>query len=343
MSVGIIGENGAGKSTLLKLITGVLTPTAGNVRVNGRVASIIELGMGFHQEFSGLENLFVGGTVLGFSRKEMEAKIPEIAAFSELGDFLQRPLKSYSTGMGMRLAFSLAVSVEPDLLIVDEVLAVGDGHFQKKCTDRIRALQERGGSLLLCSHALYHMSMLCQEALWLRAGQVEAYGPAARVIAAYEAYLHAKEEKQAEHHWSQHRFGGELQAVQLEGGQQNGTGILMTLGTDLAVRVRWESDRPERSFHLGVAIDRVDNLTCFATTTLKDGVPAFVGRLSYEAVVRFPNLPLSNGSFRVVVFLLDEHGVHIYDQRATDQTFTIAAAEKEWGICHLSHTWEAGG
>lgn len=341
-SLGVIGDNGAGKSTLLKLVTGVLTPTTGRVQRQGRVASIIELGMGFHTEFTGLENLFVGGALLGLSRRQVEAKIPEIEAFAELGPFLHRPLKSYSTGMGMRLAFALAVSVEPDVLIVDEALAVGDGYFQKKCVDRICAFQGRGGSLLFCSHSLYSVNLICHQALWLHGGQMQACGPTAQVIAAYEAHLHAKEAKLLEQPAHEHKPGGELREVYLEGGQRNGTSLSVRPGAEVVVRVRWRSDSPQRLFHLGVAIDRVDNLTCFATTTLKDGLPPFSGRRDYAATVSFPALPLTGGSFRAMIFLLDEHGVHLYDHRAAEPTLTIANAEKEWGICYLPHTWEPG-
>ncbi len=340
VSLGILGENGAGKSTLLKLITGALTPTTGTVAVHGRVASIIELGMGFHPDFSGIENLFVGGALLGFSRGQMEEKIPQIQEFSELGDFLHRPLKHYSTGMGMRLSFSLAVSVEPDLLIVDEALAVGDGYFQKKCVDRIRAFQERGGSLLLCSHSLYTVNLLCQEAVWLRTGQIEAAGLAPQVLAAYEAYLNARESKLPDQPWREHRPGGELRAVHLSGGQGRNEPGHVRRGDEVCVTVEWESDQPERSFHLGVAVDRVDNLTCFASSTLKDGLSPFTGQRSYRATLRFSAIPLTNGSFRVMIFLLDEHGVHVYDHRAAEPVLTMTNEEKEWGICHLDHTWE---
>lgn len=340
VSLGILGENGAGKSTLLKLITGVLTPTTGSVNIQGRVASIIELGTGFHPDFSGLENLLVGGALLGFSRKQMEEKLPEIAAFSELGEFLRRPLRSYSTGMGMRLSFSLAVSVDPDLLIVDEALAVGDGYFQKKCIDRIRTFQEQGGSVLLCSHALYSVSMLCQEAIWLRNGHIEAYGPTVQVVKAYETYLHSKTEHLPEQHWRELRLGGEIEEIVIEGGTARGVDRLLQRGESLRVRIHWKSDHAERLFHLGIAIDRVDNLTCFATTTLKDGHAPFVGRTSYTVTVCFPHLLLNNGSFRIVVFLFDEHGLHVYYQKIAEQTFTIATDEKEWGIVHLDHSWQ---
>lgn len=342
VSLGILGENGAGKSTLLKLITGALTPTAGTVTVPGRVASIIELGMGFHPDFSGVDNLFIGGALLGFSRSQMEKKIPQIQEFSELGEFLHRPLKHYSTGMGMRLSFSLAVSVDPDLLIVDEALAVGDGYFQKKCVDRIRAFQERGGSLLLCSHSLYTVNLLCQEAVWLRTGQVEAAGPASQVLAAYEAYLNERESKLSEQPWREHHPGGELRSVQLKGGGEQAEPGHVQRGDEVDVTVEWESDRPERLFHLGVAVDRVDNLTCFASSTLKEGLSPFTGQRSYRVTLRFPAIPLTNGSFRVMIFLLDEHGVHVYDHRSADPVLVITNEEKEWGICHIEHVWERG-
>lgn len=340
VSLGILGENGAGKSTLLKLITGALTPTTGTVAVYGRVASIIELGMGFHPDFSGVENLFVGGALLGFSRGQMEEKIPQIQEFSELGDFLHRPLKHYSTGMGMRLSFSLAVSVEPDLLIVDEALAVGDGYFQKKCVDRIRAFQERGGSLLLCSHSTYQVNALCQQALWLRNGQVELHGPVVQVIDGYEAYLEAKEKRLSEQHWQGHRSGGELKEVTIDGGCPEEGALVIDRGGNVTIQVRWDSERPESLFHLGVVVERVDNVTCFGTTTLKDGLPPFSGRMTYSVALHFPHLPLSNGSFRVIVVLLDEHGVHVYYQKAADHLLTIRNTEKEWGLCYLTHTWK---
>jgi lipopolysaccharide transport system ATP-binding protein len=270
----------------------------------------------------------------------MEEKLPEIEEFSELGKFLHRPLRSYSTGMGMRLSFSLAVSVDPDLLIVDEALAVGDGYFQKKCIDRISAFQSKGGSVLLCSHSLYSINMLCQEAIWLRNGQVESYGPTVHVVNAYEAYLQTKTEHLPEQHWRDLRLGGEIEEVTIDGGTPHGNERKLRRGESLRVRIRWKSDHAERLFHLGIAIDRIDNLTCFATTTLKEGRVPFVGRLVYDVTVCFPNLLLNNGSFRFIVFLLDEHGVHIYYQKVAEQTFSIATDEKEWGIIHLDHTWE---
>src|SRR5882672_3741313 len=171
-TVGIIGQNGAGKSTLLKLLCGVTRPSSGTLEARGSIASILELGTGFHPEFSGRDNAALNAAILGLGPAEIRAKLPAILEFSELGTFLDRPVKTYSSGMYMRLAFSVAVNVNPDILVIDEALAVGDGHFQKKCVDKIRQFQEQGRTILFCSHALYYISSICRRTLWLDHGRV---------------------------------------------------------------------------------------------------------------------------------------------------------------------------
>src|SRR5205807_5608409 len=175
-TVGIIGQNGAGKSTLLKLLCNVTRPTSGSLETHGTIASILELGTGFHPEFSGRDNATLNAAILGLSPAEVKKKLPGILEFSELGTFLDRPVKTYSSGMYMRLAFSVAVNVDPDILVIDEALAVGDGHFQKKCVDRIREFQQQGRTIFFCSHALYHVTAICRRTLWLDHGSVMRYG-----------------------------------------------------------------------------------------------------------------------------------------------------------------------
>ena len=176
----VIGENGAGKSTLLKILAGITAPTSGSLAVHGKVASILELGSGFHPEFTGRQNVVLNAAMLGLSEAEVRDKMPAIVAFSELGEFIDQPVKCYSTGMAMRLAFSIAIQVEPDVLIIDEALSVGDGYFQKKCMDRLQRFVGAGGTLLFCSHAMYYVSAFCRRALWLRRGRVGGAGAGAR-------------------------------------------------------------------------------------------------------------------------------------------------------------------
>lgn len=184
-TIGVIGKNGAGKSTLLKMITGVLTPTSGNITVNGRIASLLELGAGFNPEMTGIENIYFNGTIMGYTKEEMDAKVEEIVDFADIGDFIHQPVKMYSSGMFARLAFAVNVSVKPDILIVDEALSVGDIFFQNKCFKRMENLQKEGVTVLFVSHDMGSIRQLCSKCLWLDQGAPRQYGPVDEVAAAY--------------------------------------------------------------------------------------------------------------------------------------------------------------
>lgn len=186
-SVGIIGRNGSGKSTLLQIIAGTLQPTVGAARVDGRVAALLELGSGFNPDFTGRENVFLNGTVLGLTRREMEARFDEIAAFADIGDFIDQPIKTYSSGMMVRLAFAVQTAVEPEILIVDEALSVGDFFFQQKCFKRIAELRARGTTFLFVSHDLGSVRSLCERTLYLKHGRTVLFGETQPVVAAYYA------------------------------------------------------------------------------------------------------------------------------------------------------------
>ena len=185
-SVGIIGKNGSGKSTLLKILTGVLTPTSGSASVIGKVSSLLELGAGFNFEMTGIENVYFNGTVMGFSKEEMDAKIDEILAFADIGDFVHQPVKTYSSGMFVRLAFAASIAVDPDVLIIDEALAVGDMSFQIKCFGRMNQLREKGATILFVSHSLSTVLSFCKQALYLQQGQQMGFGPATVVVKQYQ-------------------------------------------------------------------------------------------------------------------------------------------------------------
>ncbi|MDA8336316.1 MAG: ABC transporter ATP-binding protein [Peptococcaceae bacterium] len=187
-SFGIIGVNGSGKSTMLKLLTGTMRSTRGEIRVKGRKSSLIELGAGFHPDFSGRDNVYLNGLILGLSKNDIRKKFDEIVAFSELEQFIDVPVKYYSSGMHARLGFSVAIAVEPDVLIIDEVLAVGDINFREKCMDRIARMQKEGVSVVLVSHSLGDVERICDKVLWIHRGMIMGYGDAGKVAADYRAY-----------------------------------------------------------------------------------------------------------------------------------------------------------
>jgi lipopolysaccharide transport system ATP-binding protein len=187
--VGLVGRNGAGKSTLLQMLCGTLPHTSGSLKVNGRVAALLELGAGFNPEFTGIENVYMNGALMGLTHAQVQERLPEILAFADIGDFVHQPVKTYSSGMFMRLAFAVATSVEPDILVIDEALSVGDGAFARKSFERIIKLKDAGKTILFCSHSMYQVEALCSRAVWLEAGRVRMAGSASDVTHAYNESL----------------------------------------------------------------------------------------------------------------------------------------------------------
>src|SRR5687767_14314827 len=257
-TVGIIGQNGAGKSTLLKLLCGVARPSSGSLTTDGTIASILELGTGFHPEFTGRDNAALNATILGLTQREVRERLPQILEFSELGSFVDRPVKTYSSGMYMRLAFSVAVNLDPDILIIDEALAVGDGHFQKKCTDKIREFQERGKTILFCSHALYYISTICRPALWLDRVRAVRVGPALDVVHEYDTFLLERDRT----HPGTDETGARRESTPARireivvcdrAGDVRST---FRRGDDVIVRMRIEADDPTQPIHVLVGVHR---------------------------------------------------------------------------------------
>lgn len=193
-TVGIIGKNGAGKSTLLKIITGVLTPTSGSVEVNGKIASLLELGAGFNPEMTGLENIYLQGTIMGFTREEIDKKIDDILSFADIGEFIYQPVKTYSSGMFARLAFATAINVEPDILIVDEVLSVGDIKFQLKCIRKMEDMRNKGITILFVSHDMQTINKFCNKVIWIEKGKIKKLGEPKDIINEYTAIMSYGEE-----------------------------------------------------------------------------------------------------------------------------------------------------
>ncbi len=337
--LGIVGENGAGKSTLLKIVAGVTRPSSGRLQVEGRVASILELGAGFHQEFTGRQNIRLSAAILGLDDQEVRERTADIIDFSELGVAIDQPVRSYSTGMTMRLGFSIAVQVAPDILVVDEALSVGDGYFQKKCMDRLQAFVDGGGTLLFCSHAMYYVTVFCERALWLRAGVTAASGPSLAVVGEYERYLMAKTgESPAESPSGE--GGGEMPAR---------IGAVRPLGAcrrrpdePWALEVEWESFQDDLAFHLAVGLDTADGVQVCAFATERAGLPPVRGRGIHRAVVRVPRLPMTKGDYSACVFLMDEASLHVYDRKVQANVLAVEADRFEPSLFHVSHEWEHG-
>jgi ABC-type polysaccharide/polyol phosphate transport system ATPase subunit len=342
--LGVVGQNGAGKSTLLKMLAGIVAPTHGSLRVRGKVASILELGSGFHPEFSGRQNIVLNAAMLGLTEDEVREKTPEIIAFSELGDFIDQPVKTYSTGMSMRLGFAIATQVDPDVLIIDEALSVGDGYFQKKCMDRIQRFLADGGTLLFCSHAMYYVSAFCRQALWLRKGRAEALGTTADVVRDYENFLVRKGESAEVLPPAApgERLGpARIVAAELQGGREAPGGLrAYAYGEPWSLVVEWVSEREDLGFHLGVGIDRSDQVQALVFASHQDGREPFTGRRRYRVRLRMPEQPLNRGEFSVHVFLLDEAGLHIYDESLELRAFHIDSPTFILGLTRAPHAWE---
>ncbi len=352
---GIIGQNGAGKSTLLKILSGVTTQTSGDVQVRGKVASLLELGSAFHPELTGRQNIQLNAAMLGLSQPEVDQKLPEIIAFSELGNFIDQPVKCYSTGMAMRLGFSIATQVQPEVLIIDEALSVGDGYFQKKCMDRLQLYLENGGTLLLCSHAMYYVTAFCRRALWLRHGKIEDLGPSEEVVRRYENFLLDKAKGEQVEHSGAPAEGGQparLIEARLEPSQVPGTGI--DTGTDIdglqtfqhqdswALEIEWETEHPEVPCHLAVGLDRIDGVQVASFSTFHDGLPSFQGQARQRQRLYLPQLPFLKGEFTVYVYLMDEKALHPYDLRILHRAFGVATDNGyRVGLVDVAHDWQA--
>ncbi len=344
--LGLIGENGAGKSTLLKIVAGTTAPSEGSVESRGAIASILELGMGFHPEFTGLENARINAALLGLTAAEIRRAMPEIRDFSELGDFFDRPVKTYSSGMAMRLAFSVATHVNAEVVIIDEALAVGDGYFQKKSIDRILEYKKSGGTLLFCSHALYYVATMCEEAIWLDHGRPRRVGPSLPVIRDYEACLLQKEKPAAAEEAPpvSARAPARITEVVIHDGSGFPSSEFAT-GDTVAIDVAFETADPSLEFMVRIGIDREDGVQVFGIDTAGWDRAPLTGRRSYRVRLTLPAFPVTYGNFRVTAFLADEHALYPHDMKVLSPAFTIHSPSYVVGLVRADWAWaliEAG-
>ncbi|MGH8041696.1 MAG: ABC transporter ATP-binding protein [Rudaea sp.] len=337
-SLGLIGENGAGKSTLLKLLTGVLTPTAGSVTVDGRVGALLELGAGFHTEYSGRDNIALSATLYGLSAEETRAKLPEIVAFADIGDYIDEPVKHYSSGMTVRLGFAIVAALRPDLLITDEVLAVGDESFQKKCVRWMEDYLAGGGTLILVSHSMYHIQKLCRQAIWLRHGRVEASGDVFEVTQAYLAFHERKTAVQEAAHPRVVAQGTEFELTKFAvNGQAAEVPILLEQGDGVTIRVEVVS-RSEREPVIAFGLSRADGTSIYGISSDMDGQhPVRIGDNHYAIELSFASLPLLPGSYLLRAHAMDTEAMRLFD--TLERGVTVRGKSREFGMVRLTHVW----
>jgi lipopolysaccharide transport system ATP-binding protein len=358
-SFGIVGRNGSGKSTLLKLISGILKPTEGSIMVDGRVSALIELGAGFHPEITGRENIYINGIMLGLARKEIDKRFDRIVEFAGIGGYLDQPVKTYSSGMYVRLGFAVAVHVDPDILLIDEVLAVGDEEFSQKCIAKIQEMKYRGVTMLFVTHQLDLVRNLCDRALWLDGGRAIALGDPIRVVDEYlqsvsgqrpAAELEAptpdtagsrgdENELVEEERWG----SGEVVLARVALVDSRGH-ELVALGANAVVTIEMDVKvrQPQEDFVFGVGIFHADGTCVYGTNTDIEGfVP---GTLEADGRVRFEmqSLDLVAGSYRVDAAVHTRNG-RAFDYRRGVLRFVVGARVHDTGVYRPPHRWSFQG
>jgi homopolymeric O-antigen transport system ATP-binding protein len=353
-SLGIIGRNGSGKSTLLKLLAGIYRPDHGKIVAHGKIGALLDLGAGFHPEFSGRENILINGIVLGLSKREVRQHLDDIIRFAELEAFIDEPLKTYSSGMSLRLGFSVAAHADPDILLIDEILAVGDEGFVQKCYDKLAAFRRRGKTIILVSHDLSTVSRWCDTVVWLEEGRVQAQGMPQRIIDLYRQHVAAQEAEvavgehlriaeevsQASEVETANRWGSrEVEIVSVKmvntSGQER---YVYQSGDPVRVVIHYRVHRPVPDTVFGIALMRGDGLRCYGTNTAVEDIPLPPLGEEGSAEVLLERLDFVAGTYYldVAVHALDGYP---YDYHHGLYSFTVKSDLQEVGVCRIPHSW----
>ncbi len=345
--VGIVGKNGAGKSTLLKIVAGTLnSDVGGECQVSGRISALLELGSGFHPEMTGRENVYLSGAVIGLSVAEINELYDAIVAFSEMKEFMERPVKTYSSGMFVRLAFAVATCVNPDILIIDEALSVGDGAFSRKSFDRIMQFREAKKTILFCSHSLYQVEMICDRVLWIEKGEVQKDGNPAQVLAAYNEFLSGSESASLPDipnvSIASFQKTARITHIETRTDEQSGDHLcLQTAQSDLSVEIDFVFDSTLPPPVAAVSIMRKDGLLVASASTHNDGynIPHHPEGKAHVSIT-FPQIPLLKGNYTIYVHLICENAIHLYDQAASVVSLEVSQQGVEQGVVTLPHQWQ---
>lgn len=352
-TLGIVGKNGAGKSTLLKIVAGTLTPSTGEITTSGRVAALLELGAGFNPEFTGRKNIVLNAALLGLTEKEIREREQDIIDFSELGDFIDRPLKIYSSGMALRLAFAVAASIDPDILIIDEALSVGDGAFARKSFDKIMQFRKSGKSILFCSHSLYQVEALCDRVVWMDKGQIVKIGNPSDIVKSYSDYLASLEGAGSGHMEIPGNtepdtpVPAENTTTRIEkidvlvDGESAKSKTAMCRKSELSITVHFASDPALPSPSVAVCLTAANgSVVCSAGTQNDKYVIRRQADGSAAITLRFPDLPLLKGTYGVDVYLMCENGIHLLDHALSAAFVDVSQQGLELGVVTLNHSWQ---
>jgi lipopolysaccharide transport system ATP-binding protein len=354
-SLGVIGPNGSGKSTLLKLIAGVLEPTEGDIVVRGRVSALLELGAGFHGDLTGRENIFLNGTMYGLTRREIESRIDDIIKFSELGEFIDMPIKHYSSGMYVRLGFAVAIHTNPDMLLVDEVLSVGDASFQAKCMSAIQDFRRNGGTMLFVSHDLGAVQSICDRAIWYEYGKIQNVGHPTDVVMAYLNHVAEKEE-------AAHQEQATKERLVIRDDQRWGTRQVEITGVDLCdrsgqprsifisgapmeIRIHYKTSTRIENPIFGMAIHHQNGTHLTGPNTHFGGldIPSIEGE--GEVVYHVPFLPLLAGEYLVSVAVHNQADTEMFDYHDRSYRFHVHTGNlrEPYGMVTLNGAWRYKG
>jgi ABC-type polysaccharide/polyol phosphate transport system ATPase subunit len=338
---GLIGHNGSGKSTLLKCMAGILVPDKGAITTRGKVSALLELGAGFHPELSGRDNVYLNGSILGMSKKQIDAQFDEIVDFAGLETFIDTPVKNYSSGMYVRLGFSVAINVDPEVLMVDEVLAVGDENFQRKCMEKFKDFRDEGRTVVIVSHALGTMRTMCDEVAWLDHGKLLGVGRPSELVDEYVGASHEDREQTTEAGRGTRWGSGELQVVEAEVIHRGDGVTRVATGEPVAIRLHYRATEPITEPVFGIALHTLDGQHVTGPNTrdveLSTGVVVGEGHIDLE----IPRLMLTPGTYELTVAAYDHSLVHAYDHREKVLRFDITPGEPrdQFGVVSLGGSW----
>lgn len=351
--VGIVGQNGSGKSTLLQLVCGTLTPTHGEIEVSGRIAALLELGAGFNPDFTGRENVLMSAAIMGFSRSEIANRIEDIINFSGVRDFIDQPVKTYSSGMYVRLAFSVAINVDPDILVIDEALSVGDGAFARKSFDRIMQMRDAGKTILFCSHSLFQVESLCSRAIWINQGKIILDGESAQVVSAYQTFLDqcmtdsvletSNINNNVPAFDKKHTSGSaRLEKVNLLTDEINAQHAIISSGqSNIKLWITFASDPSLPCPNVGMTLQAKDGRTITSAATWEDQFNVRRNSEGYGQIcLRLDQIPLLKGEYLISVYLLCERGIHLYDAAESVATLQVKQTSRLQGYFSIPHQWE---